>query len=123
MTPFSCAVASTSTGPNRIPQILTLDVLEHQEVAVLSLDVVVDLADVWVVELGQGPRFAEKACLCSGFEARILADRLDSYRAAQGLIKAEVHLAHATGTDEFGDPNMADGGTDAALPVHRSPLM
>ena len=51
------------TALDRTRQALALDQLEHEVVLSVVFDVVVDAADVRVIELGQHPRFAEEPAL------------------------------------------------------------
>ena len=88
---------------------LALDVLHHDEGAVVVLDDVVDRRDVRVGDARRGARFVQDAEAPLAAAGERLDDALQRDLAAQPRVAAEEHVAHAAAADRIDD----DVGTDA----------
>ena len=85
--------------------------LENEPCAIDRVDVVVDTADMRVIELRKNPRFSKKARLGHWIEPPLGTDRFERDTALQRLVYAGVHLAHATGPERGRDAVMRNDGS------------
>ncbi len=92
----------------RLPQRLAGHQLEDDDVAVARLEVVVDEADVGVMELREDLRLAEQARARHGLEAFVLAQHLDGDAAAELLVPRLVDEAHAAAAQRRHDAQGSD---------------
>jgi hypothetical protein len=79
---------------DRLAQVLALDQLEHQEIAGIAFEIVVDPADPRVVQLRQDPRLAQEAGARGDLEAAVRTDRLERHLALQLFVETDEKRAH-----------------------------
>ncbi len=113
------SVSSVRVGSNS-PRFLTPDELEDDEILFVGFDVVVESADVGVFELGKDVGLAQKPRFGVFVGAAVGADRLDGNFSADGLLDAEIDLAHSTGPEGLDDPNVADDVAGSDHPARSS---
>ncbi|HEX6097254.1 MAG TPA: hypothetical protein VF432_13075 [Thermoanaerobaculia bacterium] len=84
----------------------SLDVLEDEQIDVVSLDVIVDAADVGVIELGEGSRFTDEACARLGVEAVVVLEDFQRDAPAQRFIESGVNGSHPALAERLIDANV-----------------
>jgi len=89
-------------------EVMSLHQLEHDEVAVSTLDVLVDPADVGVLELRQDLRFAQEPGSGGVTRAPLLADGLHCHPALEALVDTDVDLTHAAFAEPIDDPDVTN---------------
>ena len=107
------ALGELAVGAQLI-QGLAVDELEHQEIGLIRLDEVVDLADERIGEPRENPRLAQETGAGGAGEAVLGADRLHRHDPLQLLVEGAVDLAHASHAEEALEANVADGRADQA---------
>ena len=84
------------------------DQLEDEEIGLGSLDVLVDLTDVRMGELGEDAGLAEEAGFRHGVEAVLGADHLQGDLSFECLIVSGVDLSHPSRADQTDDAEVLD---------------
>ena len=80
--------------PDRVVQRFALDELQHQPVVARSFDVVIDAADVGMIELRQDLGFAQEPGLRLRVQTVVGPDRFERDAALERLVDAGIHLPH-----------------------------
>jgi hypothetical protein len=89
-------------------QSFTFDKLHHDEVtSVRQVARIEDHRGVRMMELGHGPRFAQKSIGNVSIAGELAFDDLYCYRSFQTQVCGEIDSAHATGSDLTFDPEPA----------------
>src|SRR5260370_31992522 len=77
----------------------TFDALHHQIIGAILLADVMERADVWMVQAGDGFRFAFEALLANRIRAELRGKDLDGDAALQPRIARPIDFAHSAGTE------------------------
>ena len=112
------AIGGAEAGGDRLVERLPFDQFQHQPVAVAALDVVVDAADVRVIEVRENLGFPEESGFGLAVQAVLRANGLEGDAALQRLVDARIHLAHAATAEPMehtvvGDAERQGFGVDA----------
>jgi hypothetical protein len=99
-------------------QALAVDELEHEEVTLLALEVVVDLADVGMVQLREHARFPEEARSPLRVQPS-LVDDLEGDPPLELLVEPDVDGAHPAPGQEIDDAYVPDALAEEVLVSHR----
>jgi hypothetical protein len=81
---------------------------KDKEITVIPFDIIIDLADIRVLELRQDARFSEKPGLGLKVQAGFFTDRLDSDLSFEGLVEALVDIPHAPPAEDVDDADVSD---------------
>src|SRR5207249_12057943 len=84
-------------------QCLSIEVLHHQVVHLAFATDVVEHADVWMVERGDGARLALEAGAELGALRQVRRQHLDRHVSAQARVAAVVDLTHSPGAEGHDD--------------------
>jgi hypothetical protein len=102
----------------RETEMLALDELEHEVVALGALEVVVDATDVRVLEARQDAGLAQEPLAGLALQPPLGANGLQRDAALEPLVEGDVHLAHAPAADGAEDPVAGHAvGRGAGRPV------
>ena len=93
-------------------QRLPVDVLEHEQVDVAALDVVMDAADVRVIDLRERARLAQQPLPRLGVEAVLRVQDLQRDFAVQLLVMADVHVSHPALTGNVRNADVTETTSD-----------
>lgn len=104
-------------GLEGLPQGAALDQLQDEEVRVLALDEVVDVADVGVVQQGEDLRLFEETLLDARLHAVPRPHGLEGDPSPELLVVAGVDVAVAARADQLDDADVSDSGAEEG---HRS---
>src|SRR2546421_2836249 len=89
--------------PQPVGQRLTLYILHNQVIDALLVTDVVECADMWMIERGNGTGLALEAFTPVGIARKMLGKNLDRYRTIEPRIFRAIHLAHTARPDRGDD--------------------
>jgi hypothetical protein len=94
--------------PQCYTETLALDEFEHKKITVIPFDVIIDLADVGVLELGEHTRFSEESGFCLRIQARFCADRFDCDLPFESFVYALIDISHASASEDIHYADVSD---------------
>jgi hypothetical protein len=104
---------------DRLPERLSVDQLENEEVALRRLEVVVDLTDVRVFQLREDAGLAQESRPSTRVEVR-LPDGFQCHPPLQLFVVAEVDGPHSASPDKTDDAQVPEPAPDEVVFVHGS---
>ncbi len=78
---------------------LALQILHHQKISSILMAGVVERADVWMIQAGDGLCFAVEALAQIGAVGKVGGENLDGDDAIEACVPGAIHLSHSARTD------------------------